>query len=47
MYLNKLQEDLTNLFNFLIIPTELRVGLSKKLKKGGNADGYREMASLY
>jgi len=35
------------MFKFLIILTEPRVGLNKKIKKGGNADGYREMASLY
>jgi len=47
MYLNKIGEDLTKLINFLIMSSELRVGLSKKLKKGGNADGYRETAPVY
>ena len=47
MSLNIFRIDMTNVFNILILSTELRVGLSKKIKKGGNADGYREMASLY
>jgi hypothetical protein len=39
---------LTNLVNFLIILSELRVGLGKMImKKGENVNGYREMASLH
>jgi len=37
---------MTKYINFLIIMTELRVGLSK-IKKGGNENGYREMTSVY
>jgi len=47
MSLNKFRRDLAKVFNLLIILTELRVGLSKKTKKGGEINGYREMASLY